>query len=461
MESYSDKFTGEKVYVYHAPDISLGMDYRASALKARVISGLQADGDRLTCKLGGHGTAPYDSMNFKSIHYFRNIDKTTGEERDMIFGVNENGHLAHFSLDSPATGAIVEAPIFNEAPVFINYNYNGTDFLVINGKSDGFYYFTGNMLYSIGSNPNVTGAAIYDNKLFACSTENYPRVKFMNLSNPDSWSVVFTSLLVYNECGMVRSLATMGSAVYVFHENGISKITKAGDDDYSVSKVWQTGEMIFGDTVKVCGNVIYFCTNAGIYCFDGSKVKRAFETFNGLYLPSPNARIVSADRKIYVALNVDATVFGGENDDFYYSNNALIVYDEECDVAWLYYGIAIESFCLIPKQNKILAALPGFTVEELDDSGVLGGKTIGGYYRLGESKLGTGKRKNIRKIEFVATHGAHVTLMTDGVKSEFDVPASDKKHVLRVGKTALTADVIIKATGGAIGAVEIHYSEAE
>ncbi len=179
MKQTKDAITGQKIYEYDAPSIEKGMDYSCeSAEKVRVIYNLQVKDGAYYNWAGVECPQSFAERKFKNLHYHRHYNRETGEDEHYVVGINDRNKLAYYRADqSSSVVRTVEDVEFTEEPVYIDYNYSGNDYLVINGKSAGFYVFDGEKLTEVEDNPKVTGAAIYDNKLFACSTENLPRVK--------------------------------------------------------------------------------------------------------------------------------------------------------------------------------------------------------------------------------------------------------------------------------------------
>lgn len=462
MKQTKDAITGQKIYECSPPSIKKGMDYSCgSSENAQIIYNLKADNGAYYNSLGIDCPASFESRRFKNLHYHRHYNHETGENEHYVVGINAQNKLAYYRADvSSSIVRIIEGVEFTEDPVYINYNYSGNDYLVINGKSAGFYVFDGDKLTEVQDNPKVTGAAIYDNKLFACSTENLPRVKFMSIGKPDSWTVNFASLLVYNECGMVKGLATMGNSVYVFQEYGISKISKADTDDYSVSKIWQSGESVYENTICVCGDKIYFCTSGGIYEFGGSSVKKICEFLGSALIPSSYARITAFQGKIYFALKLNLPGEKYAYDGNSYENNSLLIYDPDSGDNELYYGINIASMCAVPIVSQLILAFSDQTVGFLSRSGLIGDEPLAGYYRLRENDFGTGNRKTVQKIVLTVTADAKLMLYVDGRKYSYKIKGRDYPQSIRTGRTGVKIGVAVEMTGsGKLTPPTIYYTE--
>ncbi len=282
----------------------------------------------------------------------------------------------------------------------------------------------------------------------------------MSIGKPDSWTVNFASLLVYNECGMVRGLATMGNSIYVFQEYGVSKISKAATDDYSVSKIWQSGETVYENTVCVCGDKIYFCTSGGIYEFGGSSVKKICGFLGSALIPSPYARITAFRGKIYFALKLNLPSEKNEFDIDSEENNALLIYDPTTDARELYYGMNIVSMCAVPFASQLMFAFSDMKVGLFSRTGLTEGEPLVGYYRLNENDFGTKNRKTVRKITLTVTADAKLTLFVDGREYCYKIKGNARPQSIRTGRTGVKIGVAVEMIGkGKLTPPAIYFTE--
>lgn len=452
MRSYTDMMTKEKVYEYVCPsetkiggaEISGGYSVRDMLFSGEVFKPLPGTNNR----------APFDTMKIRYPHYFRK-EGADGIKRGYIFGLDESRRLVYFDAGEPsAVNVTLTDVVYDSEPVFIDYNFNGKDYLIVNGGESGFFVYDGNF-YKAEENPLVTGAAMYDNKLFACSTENYPRVKYMTPSDPTSWSSNFASLSVYNECGMAKNIATLKNYIYVFQENGISRISRAETDNYSVAKIMQTGETIYGETVKTVGSDVWFFTSGGLYRFDGNRAEKIAYCSGAEIKGSRSARIEQFGGKIFAAARIS---FGTDADDGGEENNALIVADAVSGVSAVYCGVSVRSFCAMKDRGELMLSFYDDTVAFWENSELFLNEKRTGYYVLEKSVLGFPGRKNVSFVKMKTSGGAVITVTADGKKSVYNLTGKNRTQFVRINKTAEEFSLEI-ATQGEMTAPVIYFSE--
>lgn len=460
MKSFTDKLTKEKIYEYRCDDSGNFADAESevSGKDVKIIVNMRKCGNVFKRGLGVKAAeGNFASINLKYPHCFKCIDKA-GAEHDYVFGLNADNKLAFYDFTSAGTFVgTLSAVTFTEPPIFIDYNYDGQNYLLINCGENGFYVYDKEFT-KLSSNPMVTGAVIYDGKLFACSSDNYPRVRYCAMFNPKTWSGSQTSLYVYNECGMVRGLVNLKNYIYVFQDNGISRISKADSENYTVTKICETGEKAYGNTVRCSGDGAWFFTSRGLYRFDGSKLESKSEFLGSAFIGGEQSQIVGFHGKTYVATRLEfpSDVYS-EQDADYAGNNALIVFGE--DKAEVYCGYKIKSFCPLYEQDKLIFAMDDGSMKLLgeDDCSVSEGDKA--LFELNESDFGCAGKKCVKAVEF--THEGAVTaeLYADGKKYSRSVATGKKSERIRFDAPGRKFALRIVSDGKALSSPVIYYSE--
>lgn len=451
MKSFTDMLTGRKVYEWPCP-LSGSAAYSDDQCEVTALNAFCGKG-RLFNALAKYAPAPYDSMNIRWPHYFERHDADGTLLNRYVFGLNAQNKLIYFDLDAPSVISVTDEDVtYANEPVFIDYNYNGKDYLLINGGESGFFVFDGEFVKA-GENPLVTGAALFDGKLFACSTENYPRVKYMAPAAPGAWSNNFSSLLVYNECGKAKNLAALKNYIYVFQEKGISRISSAQSDNYSVAKMWESGEELYGGTVRVAGDEIWFFTSRGLYRFDGGSVKAALPEIYAGRTGGKNSRLALFDGKIYAATALDE----GEDTE---ANNALLVMDVSGALLAVYTGVDIRSFCTFG-ENRLMACFGDGSVAFLTDADQEGAQPLTLQPISVRVRAGTGGEgaKYLVAVKTACTQLFNVTVTADGKTRSYTLDGSNRARFVRDGRRTEAFDVTVSAAGGEITAPVLYYSE--
>lgn len=449
MKSFVDMLTGKKVNVWQCPDFA-GAEYSAEDCTASTRN-LERAGGKFVKSLKKFSPQPYSDMEIRYPHYFEQHNPDGTVLKRYVFGLNKDKKLVYFDLEQPASVSVTREDVtYDREPVFIDYNYNGKDYLLINGAESGFFVFDGDFDKS-EENPMVTGAALYDGKLFACSSDNFSGVKYMTPSAPGSWSSKFTALLVYNECGKAQSLATVKNYIYVFQTNGISRISRAQSDNYSVAKMWQCGEEIYGETVKVVGDEMWFFTSRGLYRFDGGSVKPALGA--DIFKAGRSSRIALYDGKIFAA-----THMGGDGED----NNALLVYDTATDEWGVYTDVGIVSFCAF-KDSRLMVCFSddsvAFLSEREQEGETLCALNDAAGRFLVNVNFGLQGRKQLAAIKIKTQSDAEITVYADGRARKYFVKGMARAQFLKDLRCAEQFAVEISAGQADFSAPVIYFSE--
>ena len=89
--------------------------------------------------------------------------------------------------------------------------------------------------------------------------------------------------------GEIVSLLCFENRVYAFHQFGVVRLEVDGDaSKFKVQPLDYTGGEIYGDSVGVCGNSVFFLAADGVYRFDGKKFARV--DFGLAILPSTQVK---------------------------------------------------------------------------------------------------------------------------------------------------------------------------
>ena len=457
MKSYSDALTGEKVYEYRCDDDGSFYDGKAGKTDKNVrrILNLEREGDAFSCKLNvSAAPSKFSALTLDYPYYFKKTDKT-GAVREFVFGINAQKKLTFYEFRSSGTlvGTMPDVT-FDEPPVFLSYNYDGSDYLLVNGGESGFYVFDDDFTKAT-TNPLVTNIAVFDGKLFACSSDNYPRVRFSPMSNPKNWSD-YSSLYVYNECGFARGLALLKNYLYVFQEKGVSKISRADSDNYSVTKMFEWGEKIYPQTIGVSGSEAWYFTKRGLYSFDGSENRNRGEFLGDMFVGGEQSRIIGFRGKTIVATRLDfpEDVYT-ETEENYSGNNAIVVFGDGSPK--VYCGIKVKSFFPLYDDDVLVVATADVGMKTLSDSAPEG--SFKGLIELNESDFGTLRFKCVKSVVFSHSGEVEAEFFADGKKitRHYSRGKKDRRINLCVACKRFSARFI--AYGGNISSPTIYYSE--
>ena len=460
MKKYTDVYTGEKITEYRCDDDGSFFDgtHAKTDRDFKTILNLQSDGEKLVRKIGVKPAEGWlASVNLFYPHCFRYTDDD-GKRHEYVFGVNEQKRLAFYEFleNSTVIGTLPDKE-FTQPPVYIDYNYEGRDYLLINGGDSGFFVF-GKSFTEVSDNPHITGAVVFDGKLFACSTDNNPRVRYSSMINPTNWSGLQSSIYVYNDCGAVIGLALLGSSLYVFQERGMSRISKADSENYSVTKVFEWGERAYAGTAKVSGDCVWYFTSQGLYRFDGKNNKRMSDCFGDAFVGGEQSRIANYHGKTLIAtrLNFPSDVYSESDADFS-GNNALIVFDG--DKPSVLGGVKVASFCRTYEKDVQGLAMYDGSIEFFCDDGGFDQTQFVGLAELNTTDFGTNSYKNVKAVEFSHEGAVVVELFADGKRTAYEFPEGKRFRRVDFRRSCRRFGLRILSFGGSISFPVIYYAE--
>lgn len=108
--------------------------------------------------------------------------------------------------------------------------------------------------------------------------------------------------------GEIVAMVVFENQVYVFHQYGVARMRVTGDvESFDVQPLDYVGGEIYGTSVGVCGNAIFFLAADGVYRFDGSKFSRVENA--GIVAPKADANLcrfsVCGDKYILQYVDID------------------------------------------------------------------------------------------------------------------------------------------------------------
>lgn len=243
---------------------------------------------------------------------------------------------------------------FNYAPITLSFKKNDTDAIILTDKEQMKVWKTNYSPSTIENVPVITSMCMNEGELFCTIQE--PAFKIWHTSDLDAEKVgelnnVSGYISLEDDLGYARKVVTFDENVYVFRDYGISKISKY-QKGFNVSQVYLSNTMIYSSTVSVCGNMLFFMTNEGIYSFNGVKVNRVNERISKM-LSGNNEKAVgsSLGNKYYLAVRLN---FEDEKKVLCEKgscvNNAVIVFDIADNSYEIIRGIDVKS--LLPIRTE-------------------------------------------------------------------------------------------------------------
>ena len=350
--------------------------------------------------------------------------RSDGQYDDRLVAQTDEGNFYTTKIFEPCQWTKIEGIVTPKDVCGVNYNYNGKDTLIISGDQIGLMIYDGERVTRVEGAPTFSSLAIHYERVFGVVNGKENQVWFSSALDPTNWIVSGEGagfVTFQDECGDVEKIVSFLGYLYIFREHGIFRLTAYGDQsEFSLKKVFTDVGRIYKHTIVIAGNRILFCTDDGIYTFDGYNV-----TKTNLEIPVTTARgYMSAcylNDKYYLAVKIDKKEFV----DGIRINNALIEYDLKEKTISVLAPYDVRKLVTLNAHyaTEVLVVSRGQYGDTLGmvvpDSEYFG-KDIEKTYRTSVNDLGSDKVKIIREIVVNTKHPLTVTVVYDGHERAFD-----------------------------------------
>lgn len=283
-----------------------------------------------------------------------------------LIAYTQSGKFYSVSLTEPEEAFTYHSGIIDSsgAVTFINHYMDGADATFIYTSSS-MYKFDASGLSRTGDSTGVKGCCMHYDRVFGVL--------------PDENAVVFSKLLdpfefapeagggkikLLGDGGKLLSTVSLGSAVYIFREHSVYRLSALVDPtDFSLKEVLHLSYPVRERSIASDGRNIYFVAGEEIYKINGTSVEKPYENFTPLIASAENA--VGAYMLDRYFLSCKMRPFGAETvglegmDGKIVYNNALFSFgSHETDIVR---GIGVEDFSAVPGEGAegVLMALSG------------------------------------------------------------------------------------------------------
>ena len=392
-----------------------------------------------------------------ALHHFRDYDYENKRDIDrLVFFNQENKKLYWIQIESydPYTYPLFSTP-YESVPTMVNYRYNGNDCMFISSPSDILRVFkTGATAEEIENGPKIISMCRHYERIFAILEGEKISLAFSANLDPTNWNFDIDEggfIDFVDERGKLEKVVSFNDYVYVFREHGISRITAYGDQsEFSVNHIYTSSSKIYGQSVAVCGEIIMFLANDGIYAFDGLNVKKIELGFEK-YLSKRNNLAVGAFHKgkYYVACQA---LFDGETSEFK-NNNVLIEIDADTFEVNLTKGVDINSMLALRYKNveKLLVTFGTYNtgmIGELTDDGTLIDMELPKLWLSPKSNLGYPNQiKIIKEMRLLSKYDCEIEVITDKQRKTFAVKGKDTTQRIKMNVRGELVQIAFKSKG--------------
>ncbi|NCB48254.1 MAG: hypothetical protein EOM55_01295 [Clostridia bacterium] len=328
----------------------------------------------------------------------------------------------------------------NSEPSAINFIVSGDDVIGFSSLEDDFlvWYCDANP-YSVTTAPRFISICMHKQRLFVIDAENDNLVRFNSKTDPMEWTTSNDgedagTIEMNDYKGHLKNLLSFGDYVYVFRDNGISKIISYSSDSlYSVSNVYSSSRIIYCSTACVCEDKIYFLQEDGLYEFDGSKVEKVDLKFSSMLNGNSQefANTCFYDGKLYISCKLnfdDNTTVGCESGSF--KNNCLMEFDPKTKKYNITRGVDI--CCMIGLTdlfvNKLIVLQNSSSfLWQLDKTGILHNTVLPKKWESGKITLSSySTNKILKEIRLKCSCSCNIKIECENRIKTFSLVKSEK-----------------------------------
>lgn len=235
---------------------------------------------------------------------------------------------------------------FENVPISLTFKKDDLDAVILTDGNQMKVWVTNYSPYTVENAPIITDMCMNEGVLFCCLKEPAFKLWYATDLDPEKVGGIdrysgYISLK--DNLGNANRVITLDENVYVIRDYGISKIT-IEKNEFIVSEVYSSNTKIYHKTACVCGNVLLFMTNDGLYTYNGVRVSKTDLDFKLKLENTSNMIAASLGEKYYLAYRYnfeDENSVLCENESFV--NNTLLVLDTNNYLYQIVRGVDIKS----------------------------------------------------------------------------------------------------------------------
>lgn len=291
--------------------------------------------------------------------------------------------------------------------------------------------------------PAMISCVVHYGNFFGITNKNRNTLVYSTNLDLRQWSDENSSTIEFLDSrGAFTKLVSFNDYVYLFRENGITKISLySSNADFSFTHLYTSSSKIFESSVQVCGSVVIFATRNGLYKFNGNSVNKIFDNYDGYIQNFDNSNCASAclEGKYYLATKydfADGKTVGCEEDSFV--NNVLFEFDIEKNSVNILRGVDIKNLLAVdtPYTSKLCACFNNENkqrIGQLNFSGSIFEKTTEKSWKSALSDLNiAGKRKKVKEIFLTSLYDAEIEIVSDEESKTYKVFGSKNEQRIQI-----------------------------
>lgn len=378
----------------------------------------------------------FDLKPLKVMH-FRFFEPTIDKQLNRLMVYLEDGTMLFVPIFH-YQDQFLRHPLFafTSTPNLVNYRMNGEDIALFTSKTDHMNVWgPTTSLYVVENSPLMSSMCLHYERVFATVDGETSALWFSDSMDPTNWNVSSEEagyIQFHDELGKANKVISFNNYLYVFRDFGITKVTAFADQSsFSVNNIYASSNVIYPETVSICGDIVFFMTSDGLYTFDGASVKKLSLGFEGIFDGIDNSKAIADYHKNCYYLICNTNV-GGENIKPGY-NNSLIRVDVTSGEMTMLYGYEFVSLSAIRdgKLEKLIVIIHDVDdmnqILELTEDGMVLGEPTKKVWQSGYTDLGyPSSKKHIRALYIQSEEPCVVRLESELSSTEINVDGASK-----------------------------------
>ena len=341
--------------------------------------------------------------------------------------------------------AEIDGLSFSSLPSVVSYNLNGADVLLIGTKNEGLFVLDSRYTpFKVDSAPNITSMAVHYERLFVTIDGDDKRtLYFSDDLDPTNWNLTLSEggfINMMDERGVLNKVVSFNDYLYVFRDFGIARVSAyASQEDFYVSQLYTSSGRIYPNTITMCGDVIIFLADDGIYSFNGSSTSKISLNIDKLFENVSNDHAVGTFNNgcyyLTCKLNFDDEKVGCEAGD--YVNNVLLELNLNTGEINLLRGVDIINIQSVTNtlNSKVVACFKNgefYSLGEINKCGCVFENSLKKVWHAPETDFGVCNREKIITNFYIYTKSdMKVIIKTNNKIKEFSIKGKDKISTIK------------------------------
>lgn len=396
-----------------------------------------------------------ENSGIKAIWHYKYYSQQQQKPRHLLMYYTTEGYIYWMFVVheiDPYTYKIATTSLYpNGVPSAINYRLDGEDCMIFSSPADGMWkYKVDHGAEKIENGPCIASMCLHYERLFAVLEGERNRLAFSANLDPTNWNQELDEggfIEMQDERGKLNKVVSFNDYIYVFRDFGIARISAYGDQtQFSVSQLFVSGALIYGNSVCVCGQKIILLTRDGLHTFDGYTMTKMQLGIDKLFkdVKNDNCSTLFYNGKYYLACRLnfdDGEKIGCEKYSEGYINNALVVIDVKTNELEIYRGIDIASMLMLDDGNicKLIACFNGEykqKIGQLTNDGLIFGNALKKVWTSPKSDMGfPSKLKRVKQLMVKSKYPCKIKISSEKQEKIYDIKPSNKTEVIKTNVT--------------------------